>query len=136
MLRHFIECGLAQFGCHFGEHQTRNHQIGRDGFWRQFNRQRLSEPRQPRFGGGIGRVAGEATETHHRAYIDHCAAFAHVRHSGPGHIHGTREIDLQHLLPCLVGQAVYLAAAVHTRVVDQHINAAESCHDRVNRFAD
>ena len=43
LLCYFIECGLAQFGCHFRQHQTRDYEIGRNRLGRQLNRQRLNE---------------------------------------------------------------------------------------------
>jgi hypothetical protein len=46
------------------------------------------------------------------------------------------QIDLQDLLPRLVGQTVNLSATMNACVVNQRVNSTKASQDRVNRFTD
>src|SRR3546814_11913096 len=83
------------------------------------------------FGGGVFALAILPRLAIDRTYIDDAtkAARLHPFEDHLGHVEAATKIDVNHLVPVLMGQLQQRGIASDTRVVDEHVNGTDVCLD-------
>ena len=100
------------------------------------HRQRAAELRDAALARAVSRALGPAEDRKHRPEVDDLAAplIAHGRKGRPRAAKGALEIDVEDLVPLIVGQLFRQLADAHAGIVDKDIDPAMRAHHRRDRI--
>ena len=126
---HLLGQGLR----HVGQDKARRNGIGSDAACAQFLGGRLHQSDNACFGGGVVRLPRVAVQPHDRRERDDrtCALAHHDRCNGMGEIERRLEVDMQDLVPLLLGHAQQEGVARDTRVVHHDVYASTKVREHL-----
>ena len=97
--------------------------------------QRLAEPDDAELGRAVVGLSEVSVQASGTGGVDHPpeVVLAQQRPGGTTHVHGSGEVDLEHLVPVLAGHLQERHVAKDASVVDHDVDATEGVRDRGDR---